>query len=114
MLQLLKNSLKKSTDGISKGLTREQFGRVNKVVIRLFNEQAKRHDAHMDFVLDRALNHGIVAFPEFVDEEAEMEWAVKERQEQDENLRLTGWDLPQLDAREYLRSIDYNLSDDDE
>ena len=97
-----------------KGLSREQCDRVNKMVIGSFNERAKRHDTHMDFVLDRALNHGIVAFPEFVDEEAEMEWAVKERQEQDEFLRSTGYHVPQLDARDYLRSLGYNLSDDDE
>ena len=97
-----------------KGLTREQCDRVNKMVIGSFNERAKRHDTHMDFVLDRALNHGIVVFPEFVDEEAEMEWAVKERQEQDEFLRSTGYHVPQLDARDYLRSIGYNLSDSDD
>ena len=61
--------------------------------------QRKRHDDHVDFVLDRALNHGVVAFPKMVEEEkAEMESAAEEEGE------TNGW----------LRSLGYDVSDGDD
>ena len=82
-----------------KGLTQKQCHRVNKNVIGWFNEQRKRHDDHVDFVLDRGLNHGVVAFPKMVEEEeAEMESAAEEERE------TNGW----------LRSLGYDVSDGDD
>ena len=73
------------------GLTQQQYERVNDSVLRSFNDQAKRHDEHMDLFLERAFNAGSVSFPEDVDEELKEEWARQDELERNECLQSMGY-----------------------